>query len=414
MHAPSEDEVISGIQAIKAESPGTGVAKIHMQLKEKHPNWSLSAERVKRISQRMNAVGRSAIDTVGNNSSSNSADASTDRQRTYAESTIAGKRMAIQLPSGVEVVDDCGDGRGKSLRVGKGRSFIEGDELWTEAAAILVPPLSLADMVSTGRACSRCARPIEANKIGEQLAVSCGSCRGRWCTNRCRKEDKIHKTMRHGATSKKWRELEEFAIENQWTGVYLYGWCLAAKNTETSVQSVVDGLAKVRQDVRQASSDDQYRGSFLVQEQHEMLWQEGYEKIKAIFPDIDYDQFMYGIGMVNINNLDGSIYAIQSHLNHSCDPSVDVKIIGRTVGVKVLAKRDLHAGDELTTTYIDTKLPVSVRRQALLSGWGFWCECKRCLEEAGERKKRRPKKKLMALPKIIKNVTFDDHVEMIA
>ena len=52
-------------------------------------------------------------------------------------------------------------------------------------------------------------------------------------------------------------------------------------------------------------------------------------------------------------------------------------------GVAVRARRALRAGDELTTTYIDTSLPVAERKSRLLHGYGFTCSCERCSAEEG-------------------------------
>lgn len=42
--------------------------------------------------------------------------------------------------------------------------------------------------------------------------------------------------------------------------------------------------------------------------------------------------------------------------------------------------RDIDAGEELTITYTDSSLATDVRRQHLLQGYGFLCQCPLCTE----------------------------------
>ncbi|KAL5006145.1 hypothetical protein ScPMuIL_017303 [Solemya velum] len=67
-------------------------------------------------------------------------------------------------------------------------------------------------------------------------------------------------------------------------------------------------------------------------------------------------------------------------LNHSCVNNVVVvndKVGGRP-GVNVMAVKDIRAGDEIMTNYIDTKMPRRERRARLLVSYNFWCKCLRC------------------------------------
>ena len=75
-----------------------------------------------------------------------------------------------------------------------------------------------------------------------------------------------------------------------------------------------------------------------------------------------------------------ALFATASLLNHDCAPNCEV-VMYPTGHVVVRAKTDLTPGVELTTTYVDTTLPVAERRARLLHGYGFSCACSRCAAE---------------------------------
>ena len=75
-----------------------------------------------------------------------------------------------------------------------------------------------------------------------------------------------------------------------------------------------------------------------------------------------------------------ALFALASLLNHSCDPNCEV-VMHPFAHVVVRAKRDLPAGAELTTSYVDTALGAGMRQARLLHGYGFACQCERCKAE---------------------------------
>lgn len=74
-----------------------------------------------------------------------------------------------------------------------------------------------------------------------------------------------------------------------------------------------------------------------------------------------------------------SMYLLPSMMNHSCIPSCSV--IHYMNQLYVYAINELQPGDELTISYIDTDLPVTVRQQKLYELYNFHCRCKRCIDE---------------------------------
>lgn len=60
--------------------------------------------------------------------------------------------------------------------------------------------------------------------------------------------------------------------------------------------------------------------------------------------------------------INGGLYALHSHLNHSCVPSVAARHIDHRTALarlSVVALKDLKEGEELTITYIDPKVRCS-------------------------------------------------------
>jgi hypothetical protein len=83
----------------------------------------------------------------------------------------------------------------------------------------------------------------------------------------------------------------------------------------------------------------------------------------------------------------GGVYALHSHVNHSCAPRVSARHLdqrGAIARLSVLARAPLAPGDELTLTYVDPTRDVRARRRELAQ-WGFGaCACDRCVAEEAE------------------------------
>lgn len=81
----------------------------------------------------------------------------------------------------------------------------------------------------------------------------------------------------------------------------------------------------------------------------------------------------------------GGLYALHSHINHSCTPNVSVRHIDQRTAlsrITLIARIPIPAGEELLVSYVNPEMGVKERRKELLN-WGFGeCRCKRCVEEA--------------------------------
>ena len=73
-----------------------------------------------------------------------------------------------------------------------------------------------------------------------------------------------------------------------------------------------------------------------------------------------------------------------SFFNHSCEPNLKKRISGRTFQFYTI-REVAHAGEQLTINYIGEAkdAPLAERRAQLQKGWGFCCQCTKCLREEG-------------------------------
>lgn len=267
-----------------------------------------------------------------------------------------------------------------------------------------------------GKACSYCGKLLTQSSSNAGISVlkglDCNVCSEIWCSQTCKKIDsQLHGMLKHNlynpnssGGSKKlinanaYLELQDYCLKEQWNALYaitiIYANIITDKSGIKGKQ--FRAMARVSQDVRYkalnssaGAFDNLQGGALFVGEQQEKLWKDGYNRFKNVFPksvdngDISYQEFMYMMGTYNINNLDSCIYLTQSHLNHNCDPNTNVETSTtvRTNGLKVFAARDIRAGEELTTTYVNPAYTVQQRQRELRVNWGFMCGCQKCKED---------------------------------
>ena len=77
-----------------------------------------------------------------------------------------------------------------------------------------------------------------------------------------------------------------------------------------------------------------------------------------------------------------AVFAFGSLFNHSCVPNVDVQWLRGNADATFRTQLDVAQGEELTVSYVDSFLGVKERRQRLLFGWGFECQCTACQNDA--------------------------------
>ncbi|XP_022744359.1 histone-lysine N-methyltransferase ATXR4 isoform X1 [Durio zibethinus] len=73
-----------------------------------------------------------------------------------------------------------------------------------------------------------------------------------------------------------------------------------------------------------------------------------------------------------------AIYMLPSFYNHDCDPNTHIIWI-ENADAKLKALRDIDEGEELRICYIDASVSCHARQSLLSQGFGFECNCLRCL-----------------------------------
>ncbi|KAF6170497.1 hypothetical protein GIB67_031905 [Kingdonia uniflora] len=73
-----------------------------------------------------------------------------------------------------------------------------------------------------------------------------------------------------------------------------------------------------------------------------------------------------------------AVYMLPSFYNHDCDPNVHILWI-ENADARLVAIHEIEAGEELRICYIDTSIAHGTRQQLLLQGFGFKCNCARCI-----------------------------------
>ncbi|KAI9090652.1 hypothetical protein K1719_028505 [Acacia pycnantha] len=74
-----------------------------------------------------------------------------------------------------------------------------------------------------------------------------------------------------------------------------------------------------------------------------------------------------------------AVYILPSFYNHDCDPNAHIIWIDNA-DAKLKALRNVEEGEELRICYIDASLDRDARQELLLQGFGFHCNCDRCLQ----------------------------------
>lgn len=73
-----------------------------------------------------------------------------------------------------------------------------------------------------------------------------------------------------------------------------------------------------------------------------------------------------------------AVYMLPSFYNHDCDPNAHILWI-ENADARLKALRDVEAGEELRICYIDASMAHDARQTILSQGFGFRCNCLRCL-----------------------------------
>lgn len=398
---PHERQIVDAVITIWKEDPSTeslGISKLHAVLKKKLPNWSVSEKRVKSLLKKYGLL------TVPDS-----------EQYTYAKEITSQATPNVNLPQNVTLVMT--SKRGKALYA-KG-DIKQGELLWEECPLFLIPPLAHTELIGSGKACTYCgklANDSSRSKSGISVlkGLDCNHCQETWCSIQCKRlNQSLHASLKHPSHSASARKIDpnafasltEYCIKEQWNALYaitlIYADCFLDKSGVKAAQ--FRAMARVSQAVRYkalkssaGAFDSMQGGALFVEELQEQLWEKGYELFCDVFPsaksdgNVSFDEFMFMMGTYNINNLDSSVFLLQSHLNHSCSPNTKVTTSPkRYEGLKVFAARNIASGEELNTTYVNPSHTVQQRLRELRVNWGFLCKCQKCKDDAKLQQRRK-------------------------
>ncbi|TXT05059.1 hypothetical protein VHUM_03879 [Vanrija humicola] len=443
--SPSEADLVAAVKTVREAHPALGIVKLWAQLKADRPEWSVSEKRFRKALGAASEGGASASSATAK-PKKNELVAQTGLDATLDITAVAPKVKAKMF----------GGTKGKGV-VAKAK-IQAGEVLWQEEPWIACLDPGFKPHLAARRLCANCLTQWEQLP---PMAVACPGCSdahfcNRLCLSRARPHASHHELLCEGAnpaareinslvTAREWRSLDVVArIVARWRGERAWGELGAAEAVEKRVWG---GIARVNMEVREAEKADwPTRKDFTTRQ-----WQLGHaalvaalnpppeskghkrfaqllqskakgRKVAPLSSDeearwFSYESFLELLGLVNINMEDsGGLYALHAHLNHSCDPNVQVRNLPKAFvppseaqlpaelpgrnppGVRgtnkltILARRTIHPGDECTISYVDLSLPWDVRRQALRDGYGFWCECVRCERERVEEEKEAARK----------------------
>ena len=90
--------------------------------------------------------------------------------------------------------------------------------------------------------------------------------------------------------------------------------------------------------------------------------------------------FLDWLGRWNLNNQDGGLYRLQSHINHSCSPcvSIDHPVMRSKCKLVVRTIRNVRKEEQLYETYVNPKWDKNERKKHLSTHYMFECKCERC------------------------------------
>lgn len=80
-----------------------------------------------------------------------------------------------------------------------------------------------------------------------------------------------------------------------------------------------------------------------------------------------------GLGGTGVST---GLWVRAARINHSCVPNTEKEFIGDMMLVR--AKRPISSGEELLHSYIDEETGYKARQEALMTTWGFECDCGLC------------------------------------
>ncbi|SCU78911.1 LADA_0A08504g1_1 [Lachancea dasiensis] len=395
---PSDKQICDGVVLLWRQEPASedlGPADLLTRIISRNPQWELSREDLEQVLSGHNLLF-------------------TDESKLF---TYADEVMSRHPPKpNPKVVDKM---ELREIRSGRWSFFaakdLRRDEIIFYEHEPLTPilPLDKASLASKGRSCSLCGQLLtQSSQFTLKNLLDCQACSAVWCSKHCKRLDaSTHGFLKHPTSKSKlvsasgWMRFEELCKEHGLQAPYaigiVYARIILNRQDGAHIQEELESLAEVSQLLRTKAADSTNVGGLFdkttgaVNSEEGPVWNELFKSFCTAFPQaqeqgFDMDTFLKNVGKYNINQLDGQIFTMYSHLNHKCEPNVRYEFEGKT-GLRLFARKDIKKGEELFTTYVNPLHGVTLRRRELLVNYGFLCRCSRCQKELKSRQEAHTK-----------------------
>lgn len=372
--SPSEEDIINSATNIWHEDPRTellGISKLLTIIKVRHPNWTLSANRLKNCLKNAGLFATQVDSPISDNKLTT--------PQPVISSEIPGIDITVITGNNAKILHT--KAKGKGLHATK--TIEKGALIWSEIPLFTTVPLHKVRITRQSIACSHCGMAFQAREEvpkharGPAGMTSCEhkDCKARYCDETCRKLDMgfAHAAMWHTSSShskiksKTWSKFEKFCARNGLASTYAFGSVLLSLVKNSEQADIFQALSRCPRD------EGEEKAFTLLKE------------VVSKVHDLRYEEFTHGIGAFQMNAFDESmIFAGHSHLNHSCEPNVRAEYDSITHQLNVYALDTISVNEELRVAYINTELDWEERQETLLRTWGFSCTCNKCKKERKE------------------------------
>ncbi|SAM09195.1 hypothetical protein [Absidia glauca] len=389
---PEEDALCQSIQQLKIDNPEWGVKSIYNQILKSHQDWQVSEKRVKKIMQ-----------TQGLTQSSGGAQLSIVKSGVEDDPSVPvsfiDPKLDFQSFSPNVVAKMVDNVTGKGLFAAKD---IKKDEIiFMEAPLVYFPPWEGFTLARTGDACGLCCKPFtRAVRVG----VRCTKCDIMYCNKQCKATamETFHPLECPGLNPVM-GDFMNFCAGERWQApmavarMYCHMMLAHQRGELDTVLMHYNAFATVNQAERQAKETEW----IFMEHPTRELWAKARAKLSAALnppskkckintplPDAlanqlfnDEDTFLNYLGKFNINNQNGGMYLVHSHINHNCTPnvSIDYPSTQQTqYKLMVRAIRDIKKDEQLFESYVNPRWNKETRQNYLSKSYMFDCKCERC------------------------------------
>lgn len=385
---PTEEELVSAIQQIKLETPEAGIKTVTNQILKNEPNWQVSEKRVKKFMQASGLTQSGVKEPVKSGLADDPS----------VPVSFIDPKLDFKSVSDAVIARMVDPVTGKGLFAARD---IQKDEiLFTETPFIYFPPWEGFSMARTGGACGLCCKPI---LYPNRLTQHCGHCNMYYCSKECRSHawDTFHQLECQNLNNEIGKFIN-FCEGEKWQAPMavsrIYAQLILSNQRGELDQFMghLDAFATVSQEERQAKETEWI---FMEQPTRELwnkarqLLSNAYKSppkkckitkpltdhlIKKLFEEEEY--FLNLLGKFNINNQNGGMYLIHSHINHNCWPNVSIDYPQRHSQYKITVRaiRDIKKDEQLYETYVNPRWNKETRQTYLDKSYLFNCKCDRC------------------------------------